>query len=424
METILCFVARYVSAVVMYFCICQLVPSVVSSGKMCLWLLLSLLPALPGTLMGRAAPDVQMLSLLISVVIALYFTRLFFRECRGLVLLYSTAFFGMQLGGEWVFRMFLSGQCTDHGNLPLEHLLMCAVKGGSVYVSLCVAFVLLVRTLSRRRPEPLYLLCCVFLVSWIIMILCSVRGSKAWVWILGVVLGLSGEIILLRQIVIRKRKVELAEELQNMRHVLEGERIHCSAVEVRQKELEHIRHDFNNHLATIRQLLQQGERGVAEQMVRELSDRVDNAGERYDCGIPVVNAVLMEKDWESRKAGVKLRVDLRMKADITVEPIHLCSIFSNLLDNAIRSAKASGEDEPEVVLTAAVEGDYLFVKTVNPALPWEESKKHRRYGNSILKNLAEQYGGSYQGEFRDHTYTAVISLVMQRSGKYEAARLK
>lgn len=422
MEMILCFVARYVSAVVMYFCICQLVPSVVSSGKMCLWLLLSVFPVLPGLFMGTDTPEAQMLGLLISTVLMLSFALLFFEEGRGVVLLYSAAFFAMHLVGELVYRFFRSAQYMNHGTLSLVQRLVCAVKGGSVYVFLCVVFVLSVRTLSTRRLQPLYPLCCVILVSWIIMILCNARKTGAWMWILSVVLGMAAEIGLLRQVMLQKRKVELAEELQNVRHVLELERIHYNGVEVRQKELEHIRHDFNNYLATVRQLLQQGERGVAEQMVHELCNRIDNVEDRYYCGIPVVNAVLMEKELESRQAGVNLKVDLRLKEDIPVEPIHLCRIFSNLLEHAIQSAKASGAEAPEVVLTAAVEGDRLFVKTVNPAPQWEERTKQQRYGNSILQNLAEEYGGSYQFSIQDHTYTAEILLVMQQNGKCGAAR--
>ena len=136
----------------------------------------------------------------------------------------------------------------------------------------------------------------------------------------------------------------------------------------------------------------------------------------------MVNAVLMEKELESRQAGVNLKGDLRLKEDIPVEPIHLCRIFSNLLEHAIQSAKASGAEAPEVVLTAAVEGDRLFVKTVNPAPQWEERTKQQRYGNSILQNLAEEYGGSYQFSIQDHTYTAEILLVMQQNGKCGAAR--
>lgn len=360
--------------------------------------------------MGIDTPEAQMLGLLISTVLMLSFTLLFFEEGRGVVLLYSAAFFAMHLVGELVCRFLLSAQYMDHGNLSLVQLLVCSVKGGSVYVLLCVVFVLLVRTLSMRRLQPLYPLCCVILVSWIIMILCNARKTGAWMWILSVVLGMATEILLLRQVTTQKRKAELTEELQNVRHVLELERIHYNGVEIRQKELEHLRHDFNNYLATVRQLLQQGERGVAEQMVHELSNRIDNVEAQYYCGIPVVNAVLMEKELESRKAGVNLKVDLSLKEDIPVEPIHLCRIFSNLLENAIESAKASGVEAPEVVLTAAVEGDRLFVKAVNSSPQWEERTKQQRYGNSILQNLAEQYGGSYQFSIQDHTHTLVYPL--------------
>ena len=55
--------------------------------------------------------------------------------------------------------------------------------------------------------------------------------------------------------------------------------------------------------------------------------------------IPVVNDVLSEKNKVCMNDGVELSVDLDFPPVLQVEPLHLCSIFSNLLDNAINGVK-------------------------------------------------------------------------------------
>ena len=93
-------------------------------------------------------------------------------------------------------------------------------------------------------------------------------------------------------------------------------------------------------------------------------------------------------------------------------PLHLCSIFANLLDNAIRGAEECGRKPSSISLTSAVAGDYLLIKTVNPANPPQTPKPGHGYGSRILAELAEQYEGSFQSSYENGVYTAVVSLLI------------
>jgi hypothetical protein len=58
------------------------------------------------------------------------------------------------------------------------------------------------------------------------------------------------------------------------------------------------------------------------------------------------------------------------------------------------------------------EGDYLFIKAVNPsAEPPKKPLPGHGYGSRILSGLAARYGGDYQGEYRNGVFAAVVSLL-------------
>ena len=233
-------------------------------------------------------------------------------------------------------------------------------------------------------------------------------------WVVGVLLGLGAEIALLGYTISQEKKAALEEELGKVRHMMELEQAHYKGVEERQEEMARIRHDFNNQLATIGQLIRHGESSDAQHMIRLLADGISNTRENTYCAIPVINAVLTEKSKACEEAGIKLEVQLDIPKELPVEPLHLCSILGNLLDNAIQGTKTSSGKNLVICLISAVDGDYLFVKVINPSKsPKDRPAEGHGYGKRILKELSERYHGKYLAEYQTGIYTAIVTLLIQ-----------
>jgi hypothetical protein len=63
-------------------------------------------------------------------------------------------------------------------------------------------------------------------------------------------------------------------------------------------------------------------------------------------------------------------------------------------------------------LTSLTDGDYLFIKAVNPSgEPPKEPMPGHGYGSRVLTDLAARYGGDYRTEYRNGVFTAVVSLL-------------
>lgn len=116
------------------------------------------------------------------------------------------------------------------------------------------------------------------------------------------------------------------------------------------------------------------------------------------CANQVVNAIVLAKEAEARKAGISLTTELLIPEDLIIDPLDLCRILGNLLDNAIRSciqfqqndSKKSQEIQTEIVLKGRLFRDLLVITCRNTALKNKEKKIYGQgYGQQILQSVAK-----------------------------------
>ena len=306
------------------------------------------------------------------------------------------------------FEMFFG---VDTAALSLMELIAYAAMTWSIFSVLSLFFVSAMRSISMRRFSIFYILFPIFPLSQQILIVCSVYRLQNVFFAIGIVLGIAADIGLLWYTIAHEKKMELENRVREFGYMIEAERLHCEELERRQKQLSHIRHDFNNQLAAIGQLIRQGEAADAERMIHEISDDIRSTGRNLYCSIPVVNAVLTEKDNVCQEAGIRLETELAFPEEVVIEPVYLCSIFSNLLDNAIRGVKTSGASERKIRLSVRVHGEHLFIKTSNPAQkPPQKPPRGHGQGLHILEQISAQHGGSFQSSYADGTFTAIVCL--------------
>lgn len=201
---------------------------------------------------------------------------------------------------------------------------------------------------------------------------------------------------------------------QEQEKFLRAEGLRIQTMEEIREELAKIRHDFNNQLAAAYRLTEQGETRQARELLDGLRNEVAQNKEYTYCGNGIVNAVLIEKAEFCKKAGIRLQLDLNIYEEPGIRPMHLCSVFSNLLDNAIQAVGGAGEQERFVTARASRKGDYLHVKVENPVVPVKpQTGRKRGYGHEILKEIAGLYEGEFWTRQKDGMYTACISLLVE-----------
>ena len=150
-----------------------------------------------------------------------------------------------------------------------------------------------------------------------------------------------------------------------------------------------------------------------QQDMMRMQEELENSRPNAYCKHAVINAVLSEKEKTCTELGCSFETDLIIPGKLNVEPLNICSIFSNLLDNAIEAVGELPEKERKISVHGELRGNYLFVKVKNPTTKEHAQRKRRQgrgYGTQILQDIAKKYDGQYVASFEKGIYTAMVGV--------------
>lgn len=159
-------------------------------------------------------------------------------------------------------------------------------------------------------------------------------------------------------------------------------------------------------------------------LLEELKEKTANAKMPVFSGNPTVNAILYHKQQTAKELGAEFRVNIPMSEDFPFERSDICSVFANLLDNAIREVSGAAEGFIEVGASRSmglllIEVRNSTSKVLNsekgkPASDKSEPQKHG-LGLEIVGNIAEKYDGKFLLTAENGTARAIVSLPIPES---------
>lgn len=135
---------------------------------------------------------------------------------------------------------------------------------------------------------------------------------------------------------------------------------------------------FGRQLQEICVQLDQGDLKEARQGAEIMQEELNRTKTEQYCSNPIVNAVLSEKESVCRELGFSMDIQVQIPKGVEVAPLHLCSIFSNLLDNAIEAVRELEQGKRIIEVSGGLKGYYLLVKVSNTAREAHVGRKKRK----------------------------------------------
>ena len=193
-----------------------------------------------------------------------------------------------------------------------------------------------------------------------------------------------------------------------------------------QHEIMKYRHDFNNVLTTAMNLYtfpDTAEKG--KEMLDELSRKNQSNKMPFYCANNIVNAILWDKSNTAEESGVILNCDASLSNDIPIDDVDLCCLIVNMLDNAIRGAKAA-ENDKSICIKIKEENGRIYISVSNYAdmpdfestekLPSTKANKNHGYGTEIIRSIVQKYDGDVLFTCKDRKFSTALSI---RKGERE-----
>ena len=207
---------------------------------------------------------------------------------------------------------------------------------------------------------------------------------------------------------VSKQMEELSEHVHTMENVY--------------SDVRSVRHDINNHIMVLGNLLERSENDEAIRYLNEWQRGFPVPELNVRTGNPVTDIVISEKMREGREVGIEFVSDFHYPDSDKVESIDIGIILSNSLSNAIRAT--SGSDNAKIEVKARTNNNAYLIQVKNTytgklcldtetALPETTKNDKVRHGYGLLnmKRITEKYYGTIKLE-QDNDIVIFTAMLM------------
>lgn len=234
-----------------------------------------------------------------------------------------------------------------------------------------------------------------------------------WVFII-IFLGVILQMLMVLMLAV-SRNLWREKEMMNS-HYLAVQEEHYQYLENREEETRRFRHDMRGHLYMLEQFLRENKTEEAQAYIKTAFAVVDAAQTRVSVGNPIVDAILNQylSMCESRQIDFEIRGHMPVACELPA--YDLCTIFSNLLQNAVEAVEDC--DEKKIFLQFRYDERNLYVRQENTytELLREGGRlistkgANRGYGTSNIERSVERYGGMVAHEISEEKFVVLLEL--------------
>lgn len=200
-------------------------------------------------------------------------------------------------------------------------------------------------------------------------------------------------------------------------HLLQKQLDYYRDMELMDTELRKFRHDIKNHFICMQSLFMNGKTEEAQNYFESLQQSYSFEKKMVFSGNDIVDAILHHELPRHCHEDVRVTVFGSLPEITTVSSIDLCTLFSNLLSNAITSANQC-IDLLDAHITLQFSGGqkYFSILISNSILSQDPVTKirtdDRNHGHGMHKvnSVLEKYDGKMTRNIEPHTVTVTIYL--------------
>lgn len=178
-------------------------------------------------------------------------------------------------------------------------------------------------------------------------------------------------------------------------------------------------HDISNHMNILYHFLDIGNIEGAKKYIKEISKPILKLSKINWTGVDVIDIVINSKLHEMNKLGINWDVNVEFPYNSNLLPSDLCTILSNILDNAIEATKTQ-TDNKNIILTIRRINYFLFIRVVNPCgylkdfdfIPTstKENQRFHGWGLQSVSDIVKKNNGTLECINRNHMFTVSIML--------------
>ncbi len=204
-----------------------------------------------------------------------------------------------------------------------------------------------------------------------------------------------------------------------IKRYLNEQKAHYEYLEQREYETRKFRHDLKSHMHMLQNFSKNKDYEKFDKYLELINIKVDDFANRISVNNDIVDAIINKYYTEANKNNIKMKVEGHFPRQCNISAYDLCTIFSNLLNNALEAADKSDRKEINVSCRYNDEDIIIIisnyysgeVKYVDGHL--RTSKKNARihgFGLENVEDCVENNGGYIKINNESNIFSVTILL--------------
>ncbi len=195
---------------------------------------------------------------------------------------------------------------------------------------------------------------------------------------------------------------------------------HYQEVENMYRQMRGWRHDYRNHIQTMKVLAENGDMEAVIAYLERLDVDLNTVDTVIKTGNPMADAILNSKISLSRAKGIETQVEAHIPVRLKMSELDLCVVLGNLFDNAIEASMELPQEQRLIRVYMDMKGTQLYISFTNFTATKKKKKVKGRYqttkgeghgfGLVRIDNIIERLDGYLSRNSEDGAFTTEILI--------------
>ena len=163
---------------------------------------------------------------------------------------------------------------------------------------------------------------------------------------------------------------------------------HYREVDNMYRQIRGWRHDYRNHIQTMKVLAANGDMNAIREYLDMLDTDLNTVDTVIKTGNPMADAILNSKISLAQSRRIAVHCDAHIPVQLKMSELDLCCIIGNLFDNAIEASLQLPEEQRLIRVYMDMKGTQLYISFTN----FTASKKLPKLGKRFATTKGDGHG--------------------------------
>lgn len=229
-------------------------------------------------------------------------------------------------------------------------------------------------------------------------------------------------VVTLMQIVVLSQNAYIKKSNDMYKEHMALQKQHYEHMLLQYEELRKFRHDVKNHMLALNSMCTSEDNSQIKKYLSQLTNEVSSKKPVEYTGNRELDAVIAPFVLEAESKNIKVQFKGRVSVDVAIDMFDMCTIISNLLNNAIEACEKIQEDKRIIEFEIASYNSQIFISVCNSYdmesiinqkqkfITTKEDKQNHGIGLENVRRTVKKYDGDMRISQENERFIVTINI--------------